>query len=306
MQKLIIKAIGLGINLWSLVAPESAARMAVQVFSKPPKPRVREKESAFLNTARQVRRQLAGQAVVEYHWGQNDAPLVVLSYGWGYNAGRWRYFVPALLEAGYRVIAYDPPGHGLSPAGTLNIPANAAIIRALLQDYGQPYALVGHSFGGSSFVYALHDLPRALHPKKMVVMASFSYAPRVFREYKKTLGLWDPLYWSMVRQFENRVGRKLDYYDFAVMTSAFSHIEGLLIHDPEDAVTPYAEARRYHDFWPDSHLYSPAQGGHHLGTAEVTNAVLEFVLQGKVPAQAERQERPVYAEHELVRHFAGL
>ncbi len=306
MQQLIIKLIGLGLNLWSLISPKQAAEKAVQVFSSPPKPRVREKERAFLKTARQVSRQVAGQAIVEYHWGPEDAPLVVLSYGWGYNAGRWRYFVPQLLEAGYRVLAYDPPGHGLAPKGTLNIPLNAAIIRGLLEDYGTPHALVGHSFGGSSFVYALHELPRALHPKRMVIMASFSYAPRVFLEYKKTLGLWSPLYWSMVRGFEKRVGKTLDHYDFALMTSAFPHIQGLLVHDPSDAVTPYAEARRYHDFWPDSHLYSPKEGGHHLGTVGVTKSVLGFVRDGEVPVQAERQERPVYAEHELVQHFAGL
>lgn len=306
MQQLIIKIIGLGLNLWSLVAPKQAAEKAVQVFSRPPKPSVRQKERPFLETARQVHRQVAGQSIVEYHWGPENAPLVMLSYGWGYNAGRWRHFVPELLEAGYRVLAYDPPGHGLAPKGVLNIPFNAAIIRALLEDYGTPYALVGHSFGGSSFAYALHELPRTLHPKRMVIMASFSYAPRVFLEYKKALGLWSPLYWSMVRGFEKQVGKTLDHYDFAIMASTFSHIEGLLVHDPDDEVTPYAEARRYHDFWPGSHLYSPKEGGHHLGTAGVTESVLRFIRDGEVPVQAERQERPVYAEHELVRHFAGL
>jgi pimeloyl-ACP methyl ester carboxylesterase len=306
MQRLIIKLVGLGLNLWSLAAPKQAAKKAVQIFSQSPKPRVREKERQFLETARQLRRTVADQAIVEYHWGPESAPLVVLSYGWGYNAGRWRYFVPELLEAGYRVLAYDPPGHGLAPKGVLNIPANAAILRVLLEEYGPAEALAGHSFGGSSLVYALHDLPRKLHPKRMVVMASFSYAPRVFLEYKKTLGLWGPLYWSMVRGFEKRVGKPLDHYDFAIVSSAFSHIQALLVHDPNDAVTPYAEARRYHDFWPDSHLYSPKEGGHHLGTAEVTQAVLAFVLKGAIPAQAERQVRPVVAEHELVQHFAGL
>lgn len=91
--------------------------MAVQIFSKPPKPQVREKERQFLETARQRCCEVAGQHIVEYHWGAEDAPLVLLSYGWAYNAGRWRHFVPELLEAGYRVLAYDPPGHGLAAVG---------------------------------------------------------------------------------------------------------------------------------------------------------------------------------------------
>lgn len=306
MQKILPRIIGFGLNIWSLLAPQQAANMAAQIFSKPPKPRLRPKERAFLDSARQVRRELAGQNIVEYHWGSEQAPLVLLSYGWAYNAGRWRHFVPELIEAGYRVIAYDPPGHGLAPAGTLNIPFNAAIIRALLEDYGPASIIVGHSFGGSSSVYALKDLPRSMHPQRMVVMASFSFAPRVFREYQKALGIWSPLYWRMVRGFEKRVGHSIDYFDFAIMTAAFPHIEGLLIHDPSDPVTPYAEALRFHDFWHGSYLYSPEAGGHHLGTEEITRSVLHFVQSRAVPPEAARQERPAQAEHELVQYFVGL
>jgi len=306
MQRIITKTIGLGLNLWSLLAPKQAAKLAGQIFSTPPKPPLRPKERQFLATARKVGRKVAGQNIVEYHWGPENAPLVLLSYGWAYNAGRWRHFVPDLIEAGYRVLAYDPPGHGLAPEGSLNIPANAAILHELLEDYGAPYAIVGHSFGGSSSVYALTELPRRLHPKRMAIMASFSFAPTVFREYQRAFGLWSPLYWRMVRGFEKRVGHSIEYYDFALMTAGFQHIEGLLVHDPADQVTPYAESRRYHDFWPESHLYSPKEGGHHLGTEGNTRAVLRFIQHGEIPAQAERQERPLVAEHELVRHFVGV
>ena len=306
MQKIIIKTIGLGLNLFSLLAPQQAAKTAAKIFSKPPKPRVREKERQFLATARQLRREVAGQNIVEYHWGSESAPLVLLSYGWAYNAGRWRHFVPDLLAAGYRVIAYDPPGHGLVPAGSLNIPVNAAIISALLEAYGAAVAMVGHSFGGSSMVCALNDLPRSLHPHRLVIMASFSYAPRVFMQYKEALGIWSPLYWRMVRGFEERVGHSLDYYDFAMMSASLPHIEGLLVHDPNDPVTPYAEARRYHAFWPGSHLYSPSAGGHHLGTTENTSLVLRFIQHGEAPMQAERQEQPLVVGHDLMRFFAGL
>lgn len=306
MQQLISKLIGFGLNLLSFIAPKQAVKMTARLFSTPPKPLVRKKEIAFLNSARQVRRKVAGLPVVEYHWGEENAPLVLLSYGWGYNAGRWRHFVPELTAAGYRVLAYDPPGHGLAPAGQLNIPLNAAIIRALLEDYGPVEVIVGHSFGGSSSVYALQDLPRYLQPRRMVIMASFSYAPTVFQEFRQALGLWPALYWQMVRFFEHGVGHSIEYFDFAMMTAEFPHIEGLLVHNPGDAVTPYTEARRYLDFWPGSQLFSPQEGGHHLGTSNITAAVLNFVQYGETPAQSERQDQPVYAGHELVRYFAGM
>ena len=306
MRHIIAKFIGFGFNILSLFAPQKAADKAAKFFSTPVKPHVREKERVFLDSARQVRRSFGEQSIIEYHWGEEKAPLVLLSYGWSYNAGRWRYFVPRLVEAGYRVLAYDPPGHGLAPAGTLNIPLNAAIIRGLLEEYGPAHAIVGHSFGGTSSVYALQHLPEKLHPRRMVVMASFSYAPSVFKDFKNILGLWSPLYWRMVRGFEQKIGHSIERFDFAMMAGGFAHIEGLLIHDPKDSVTPYQEAKRYHDFWPGSHLFSPQSGGHHLGTKEITGTVIDFVQNGKLPTNAKIQERNITADHELVRFFAGL
>ncbi|MBV6439369.1 MAG: alpha/beta fold hydrolase [Haliscomenobacteraceae bacterium CHB4] len=306
MEQIIRKFTGLGLNMWSLAAPQSATEAAIRLFATPPKPTVRHKERIFLDTALQIRRKVAGQEIVEYHWGDSNAPLVLLSYGWGYNAGRWRHFVPELLKAGFHVLAYDPPGHGLAPRGQLTIPLNAAIIRTLLEDYGPAEAILAHSFGGSSSVYALQNLPGYLHPTRMAVMASFSFAPRVFLEHQQALGLWPSLYWRIVRNFEQHAGHPLDHYDFAMMTADFSHIEGLLVHSPGDNVTPYAEARRYFDFWPGSCLFSPQEGGHHLGTASITQVVVKFISEGKTPAEAERQEQPVPAGHELVRYFAGM
>lgn len=306
IQKLIFKTVGAGLNLWSVLTPERAAAAAGRLFATPPAPAIRHKEKVFLETARQTLRDLAGVSVMEYQWGDPLAPAILLSYGWGYNAGRWRHFVPGLTEAGYRVIAYDPPGHGLSPKGQLTVPINALIIRELIRLHGPVEGIVAHSFGGSSTVYALRDLPQRLHPQRMVVMASFSYAPRIFADYRQTLGLWTSPYRRMVRNFEQQIGHPIDVYDFAQMSAGFGHIEGLLVHAPADRVTPYAESRRYFDFWPGSRLFSPSEGGHHLGTAGITDAVLDFIVNGKPPAGTERQERAVFAGHELVRYFAGM
>ena len=306
MLQIIYKLIGFGLNIGSLIAPNRAAHTAINLFSAPPKPRLREKERLFLDSARQVRRLVAGMPVVEYHWGEENAPMVLLSYGWGYNSGRWRHFVPELVQAGYRVVAYDPPGHGLAPAGYLNIPKNAAIIRALLTEYGPVEAIIGHSFGGSSSIFALDGLPAWQHPRRMVIMASFSYAPRIFDEYRSAVGLWPSLYWNMVRKFEQQIGYPLEYFDLAMMTAKLPHIQGLLVHSSGDRVTPYAEAQRYHAFWPGSRLFSPRDGGHHLGTPDITAAVLGFVLEGTAPAQAAVQEQPLPVGHDLVRYFAGM
>jgi pimeloyl-ACP methyl ester carboxylesterase len=304
--KIIHKTIGLGLNLASLVAPDWATNWAIRTFALPPKPNIRDKERAFLATAKQLRTLRNGHDIVEYHWGNPDAPLVVMSYGWGYNAGRWRHFVGILLDAGYRIIAYDPCGHGLAPRKDLDLPTNASFIEGIIKDNGRAEVILAHSFGGASSVYAVHNLPIQLHPKKLIIMASFSNTPNVFKAYGNALGLWKLPYQRMVATFEKRIGKPLRYFDMAFIASQFAHIQGLIVHSPSDKVTPVASSLRYHSFWAGSYLYSPKDGGHHLGTEQITAAILSFILENKAPDGAELQDKPVNTKHDMVRYFAGI
>lgn len=300
MQQLVYKAIGTGLNLAGLISPKWAGKRAFRLFTTAPAPVIRPKEQAFLDTARQQTASHSGRDTVEYHWGAEDAPYILLSYGWGYNAGRWRYFVPALVQAGYRVIAYDPPGHGLASRKRLHFVDNLNIIKTIIENYGQPEALIAHSFGGACSVQAMDFLPKSLHPKRMVVMGAFSNARSgVFLPYQKGLGLTERVY----QQFENHIkleaGEQLRPFHIAPFTAELAHIAALIVHDPLDKVTAGTEAQGYHAYWPGSALYLPVGAQHHLGTSRVTKSILDFVLKGTLPQTATVQERPLPRTYEL-------
>ena len=50
--------------------------------------------------------------------GPVEGPAVVLLHGWGASVYSWRAAIPALAANGFRVIAADLPGHGLSDTPT--------------------------------------------------------------------------------------------------------------------------------------------------------------------------------------------
>lgn len=305
-QQLLYKTLGIGLNACSLLHPQAAAKQALRLFASPPKPHIRDKEHAFLKTARQDFLNVGMHSIRTYHWGNSKHPLILLSYGWGYNAGRWRHFVPELLDAGFQVVAYDPPGHGQSPKGLVTLPVNINCIKNLILQFGKPEVIIGHSFGGASSVQTIYESPERLHPQRMVIMSAFSDAPSVFRQFSRTLSLRPGLYRSMVHYLEQKIKRSIQEYDLARNAGDLPHIEALLIHDPEDAVTPYRHTQRYHAYWANSWLYSPKNAGHHLGSASVTKAILDFAISGTPPVQAERQRHPMPASHDLARYFAGL
>lgn len=304
IQQLSFKLLGSGLNTLALFSPKFAAQQAYRLFTTPPTPNLRPKERAFLDTARVEYSIRGGRQVVEYHWGDPRAPYILLSYGWGYNAGRWRHFVPELVTAGYRVIAYDPPGHGQAIPGRIHFINNVNIIRNIIEANGQAAALIAHSFGGACSVQCMDFLPEALHPKRMVVMGAFSNARRgAFQNFRRALGLSKRLYTRFEQKIAEEAGDQLRPFNIAPFTAELGHIPALIVHDPLDKVTPGNEALGYHAYWPGSILFLPLGAKHHLGTPRVTSAILDFALHGTAPQTATKQVRPLERKHELATYY---
>jgi pimeloyl-ACP methyl ester carboxylesterase len=86
--------------------------------------------------------------------GDSASPPVVLIPGWGCSVYTYNRNMPALAEAGFRVIAVDLKGHGLSdkPLASAEYTIESLVehLRDILDALGldRP-ALVGHSLGGS-------------------------------------------------------------------------------------------------------------------------------------------------------------
>ena len=88
---------------------------------------------------------------IEIHYEDHGAGQpVVLIHGYPLSGRAWDKQVPALLEAGYRVITYDRRGFGKSsqPATGYDYDTFAADLRALLEHLDlRDAVLVGHSMG---------------------------------------------------------------------------------------------------------------------------------------------------------------
>jgi pimeloyl-ACP methyl ester carboxylesterase len=91
-----------------------------------------------------------------------DGPLVLCVPGMGDLRSTFRFTVPALLEAGYRVAAMDLRGHGESDDGfgAYDDLALASDIRALIAHLGGgPALLVGDSMGAAGSIVAAAEEP---------------------------------------------------------------------------------------------------------------------------------------------------
>jgi non-heme chloroperoxidase len=93
----------------------------------------------------------SSDAIDLYYEDHGTGTPVVLIHGWPLSSAAWEKQVPALLDAGYRVITYDRRGFGRSarPATGYNYDTFAADLNTVMTNLDlKGAALVGFSMGG--------------------------------------------------------------------------------------------------------------------------------------------------------------
>ncbi|TVR19003.1 MAG: alpha/beta hydrolase [Anaerolineaceae bacterium] len=107
--------------------------------------------------------EIDGHSIYYIMAGSADAPTIILLHGFGGSTFTWRDNMPALLDAGYRVLAYDRPPFGLSEKSRdvpLSADAQAGQLRGLMDALDIPAAtLVGHSAGAGVMSYFAVEHP---------------------------------------------------------------------------------------------------------------------------------------------------
>lgn len=120
-------------------------------------------------------------------WGAGDR-TALLVHGIMSDSRTWRRVAPALAERGYRVIAVDLRGHGLSPRGEYSPRLFADDLVDTLPQ--QADLAIGHSLGGLSLSLAVERLRprRAVYsdPAWSSADPDRHIGPEVFASFKRT------------------------------------------------------------------------------------------------------------------------
>ena len=106
-------------------------------------------------------------------------PLVVLAHGMGDSRESYRFVVPRLVAAGYRVAAADLRGAGESTAEWPSYSRTdiAGDLLALVRHLGGPAVLVGHSISGGAVTIAAAQAPDLI--EGIVELAPFTRAQAI-------------------------------------------------------------------------------------------------------------------------------
>ena len=270
---LALRIVRAGLRAASAVAPAAAERWAARQFftprrlGRPAAPEVPGLARRSWSLA------AAGQKLAGWSWGEGRPVLLV--HGWEGQAAQLAGFVPGLVAAGFRAVAFDMPAHGASTGRRATALDFAASIRAVAELTGPPAGIVAHSLGGAATVYALRQglaadavalLAPGAEPLEFAWIVAHSLgfrgarAARVVELIRAEIGgTWEE--WSVPR-----VARDLD-------------LPALVVHDAGDLDVPFEHGRRLAAAWPGSRFVRVEGLGHRrlLRDARVIAEVTEFL-----------------------------
>lgn len=257
------------------LAPELAAGAAERLFLTPPRPRYAGASAMDLIDARSALFEHKGRAIATWQWGSNQAPAVLLAHGWGGNAAQMRPFVYPLLSAGYRVVAYDQPAHGLSGGKLTGLPDFAEVFAELAWHHGGVQAVIGHSLGAAAASLAhARGLPLA----SVVLVAPPADLVGYSRRFARWHWIPEAIRRSMQAAIEERYGVRWEELEPGRLAPRLG-ARALVIHDRGDRMVPWTQGARVASLWPNARLLTTEGLGHGriLADESVASAAADFI-----------------------------
>ena len=126
---------------------------------------------------------------------RGQGPVIVLSHGVTLSVRTWAKQFHSLVDAGFRVVAFDHRGHGESKLGTSGhaIKNLAADVRTVLEGLDlHDVVIVGHSMGGiATQAFCIHH-PDIAHERVagIVLLSSLARSPLASRRGAADASVW--------------------------------------------------------------------------------------------------------------------
>lgn len=282
-------------RLLETAAPSVAAALAERLwFRLPPRPSDERRARHAPPGGRRLTVEWTHGALRGVTYGPTDAPTAYLVHGWG---GWWQQLgahVEPLLDAGYRVVAYDAPSHGASDPGGSG-PRSTSLIEmaegltAVVRQEGPADLVVAHSVGAvvslwSAADHGADDGAMGEEAPDYAFIAPASTLLSMVQMFERSLDVGRRSQSLLLQRVEQRFHRSVDEFEIVnlaarVLEGATTRQPGLLtVHDPMDHETPVSGSLRLAESWPEAELSLVSGLGHRrlLWDPDVVASVADF------------------------------
>lgn len=253
------------------ITPEQMLRQ----FNRPRRLERSPAEEAFLASGLRSSIVHRGLRLAAWSWTGPRVPRVLLVHGWDSQASHLGLIGGALAAAGYGVTAFDAPAHGQSEGETSSVVEIGRAILTVAEAAGPFDAVVAHSVGSPSALYAFAN---GLTARASIHIAGPASLERVLAGRARAAGLPADQLAAFRRLVEADIAARIEDMELGNLAHGFRH-PALLLHAPEDAEIPFAESEALQRAWPGARLVPLPSLGHRriIGAGETVAQVLGFL-----------------------------
>ncbi len=268
-----------GFAFFGQIFPKAIAKLAFRIFTTPRMRAVHKRTDEVIESAK-LFEVLFGKVILKgYEWGRGDR-AILLVHGWESRGTALRSFVPGLVHAGFRVVAFDGPAHGNSGGKQTNLPEFAGAVRAVLNLIGPVHGIITHSFGGSTSVFALAHLDNSIAVEKMVLIAVPASTRKVIQDFAKLVSLPKRALEALKKMMHRKLNG-LHFHDTDLMESLAKAKVGevLVVHDKFDPSVNFESAEAIFEKYDHASLLVTQGLGHFylMKHPEVIRRVINFL-----------------------------
>jgi pimeloyl-ACP methyl ester carboxylesterase len=270
-----------GLRVLSPHAPTLAAAWAERLFLTARRHRRPNWEKEALRAAKESRVAHKGGFIPTWTWSPKRSLLspepktVILVHGWEGRGSQLSMFVAPLLEQGFRVVAFDAPGHGDSTLDRASVVEHARALSAVARAIGPVYAVIGHSVGGASALFATRI---GLQAERFVLISPPTSPAKFAATFGRILQLEPGIHSAMIRRLEDRYELPMVEID-ARLDAMRLDTPILVIHDREDKIVSFEDGRSIVKSAPQGELVETQGLGHNaiLRSPDVIRKATSFV-----------------------------
>ena len=276
MKLTLIKAY---FGLSSFIAPKRTGERSFKLFQKVRIKDIRRREEEFFEKAEKFTVPTEKEPIDCFELGNPDGKLIFLVHGWESNAGSMSLLAFRFADLGYRVIAFNLPGHAFHKSSSTNLLECKLAMQALVKFIApkQPFSVVAHSFGSAVVANALSNTDYTV--ERLVFLTNPNKIEDIFTEFKEIIGLSEKAYRALMQRTTKMLDAPLSSLDVDTNLVQINFEQLLLIHDANDRILPYSNSEAIDAKLPNARLVTLQKVGHYrmLWAEEVVDTAVAFV-----------------------------
>lgn len=270
----MLKSIKLYLKILELFWPKKAIETCYNLFFTPIRTKNTKEENNLLTQFDSFVINSNEQALHVYERG--EGPVILFCHGWSGRASQGFTILNTLADLGFKVVAIDFEGHGMSSGRQTDIIRMVDALKVLETKYGSFNTMIGHSFGGIVSLYAFRQ---GIQTEKLVTISTPHSADYMLEHFKNLLNVKPTTIEAMVSLIETNKGVSFSELDSKKLLAYDSNLPLLIIHDKDDQEAPFELGKAFSEFIVNS-KFCPVSGTSHnkiLWNKRTIEAIGDFV-----------------------------